>query len=158
MAGLITTATNPTSSEQRSAQFVAAQLPAKWTVVLKDPSGGTGGTGGNTADLAIYTGGSTNNRPDSLNPDDLSEHNQRQPIDIYTPARGATGQSVTATVGGKLRSQAAGGVCVDLSIVPPGSRAAIVATLQKQLVVPPRAVIIVHADTVQLALIGSLTA
>ncbi|MBV6703519.1 hypothetical protein KV557_41760, partial [Kitasatospora aureofaciens] len=115
----------------------------------------SGGRGGNTADLAIYTGGSTNNH---ANDDDYENETQTQPIDIYTPARGTGGQAVAQNVATKLSNQAPGGVCVDLSYIPPGSRAPILATLNNpnQLNVPRRAVVIVHANGQQLGIIGVL--
>ncbi|MBV6703281.1 hypothetical protein KV557_40420, partial [Kitasatospora aureofaciens] len=113
----------------------------------------SGGRGGNTADLAIYTGGSTNNH---ANDDDYENETQTQPIDIYTPESGTGGQAVAQNVRAKLSSQAAGGVCVDLSNIAPGSRAPILATLRNQLNVPRGAVVIVHANGVQLEIIGEL--
>lgn len=153
MAGTFNVAKSPSESEKKSLAVVATYYPRKWTVVLRDPSGGRGGSGGDTADLTVYQGGSTDNRFNG-DPDELLNETINATVDVFTPEQ-PDPETVAKYVTRKLSSQA-NGVCVDLVNIPAVRRDAIKARL-KRVAEETLKFVIVHADGRDATLYGNVS-
>lgn len=104
MVRIIITAKDPSESETKSLDVVAKVFENKnWTIVLRDPSGSTGGTGGDTSDIAIYASIS----------EDYEDNNPIKDYDVYTPQKQTNITSIAAKVRDKLSNQT-DHVCLDL--------------------------------------------
>jgi hypothetical protein len=139
MAGTLNSNAHASASEIRSLTVVAQQFPAKWTVELREPSGGRGGGGGSTSDLVVYQGGSVGS---TYTDGDLDNETVAATIDVFTPET-AEPQAVATAVRKKLSSQA-DGVCVDLINVTGLKRTSTRSALEK-LAGGTKGFIIVHA-------------
>lgn len=105
MVKIITTAKNPSESEKESLLVVAKVFDKnKWTIVLRDPSGSKGATGGNTSDIAIYPTDSDDYEQDST---------ITKTIDVYTPKKTTQAKDIADNVRKKLSNQT-DIVCLDL--------------------------------------------
>lgn len=151
MAGTLNRAANPSKSETRSLAVVATKFKATWTAVLRDPSGGKGAIGGNTADITIYRGGSEKSTF-SGDEEKMEEAGVVTTVDVYTPESSTSEKKVVENIEKKLSGQARG-VCVDLVNIKGQKRGTILTMLKKKV---QKAYVIAHADGTELDVFGTL--
>jgi hypothetical protein len=155
MAGELDLSPKASDSERVSLHVVAALLPAKWTVVLREPSGGRGGSGGDTGDLEIFKGGSVAGVYQGGDTKDMLVEDVGSPfgIDVYTPEKSTSSEGVAKMVRSKLSSQTPRGVCVDLVNIPAVKRQTYITTASKE-AKPKEQSIIFHVDGEDVFLYG----
>lgn len=157
MAGILDLKPDATDTERDALAVVAGLLPATWTVVLTEPSGSRGASGGSTGDLAIYRGGSVKGVYVGDPEGNILVEEVGAPfyLDAYTPERTSGPKEIAVAVRNKLSSQTPPGVCVDLVNIQASKHETVISTCKKE--INPRAqVLIFHTSRRDIHVEGTL--
>lgn len=157
MAGTLDLKPDATDTERHALVVVAGLLPPKWTVVLTDPSGARGASGGSTGDLAIYRGGSVRGVYGGDPEGNSLKEDVGAPfyLDAYTPERTSGPREIAVAVRNKLSSQTPPGVCVDLVNIQATKHETVINTCKKE-INPRTQVLIFHTSGQNVHVEGTL--